>query len=115
MLQDYHTSSSRVYFSRPRLFLRRPFFSPVPTFFSPVVARSFSLSRLSFDLLPENLTSLGSGTRSVPPSHIEMYLDIEGKRPGLRESFLIGRSEGVMGCNYGDCFGDIRCDGNFSE
>ncbi|GFY17561.1 hypothetical protein TNCV_3519161 [Trichonephila clavipes] len=52
MLQDYDTSFCRVYFSRPRLFSSPSLFSPVPTFFSSVVARSFPLSRLSFDLLP---------------------------------------------------------------
>ncbi|GFW09842.1 uncharacterized protein TNCV_4251711 [Trichonephila clavipes] len=52
MLQDYDTSFSRVYFSRPRLFSSPSLFYPVPTFLSSVVARSFSLYRLSFDLLP---------------------------------------------------------------
>ncbi|GFT10732.1 hypothetical protein TNCV_1944121 [Trichonephila clavipes] len=45
MLQDYDTSFSRVYFSRPRLF-SSPVTSLVPTSFSSVVARSFSLSSL---------------------------------------------------------------------
>ncbi|GFW44699.1 hypothetical protein TNCV_4482441 [Trichonephila clavipes] len=40
MLQDYDTSFSRVYFSRPRLFSSPSLF--VPTFFLSVVARSFS-------------------------------------------------------------------------
>ncbi|GFX20310.1 hypothetical protein TNCV_3486681 [Trichonephila clavipes] len=44
MLQDYHPSSSRVYFSRPRFSRHR---SPLPrSDLFPVVARSFSLSRL---------------------------------------------------------------------
>ncbi|GFX71564.1 hypothetical protein TNCV_2695521 [Trichonephila clavipes] len=67
---------------------------------------------LAFD---ERLTSLGNGTQSVPPSHIEMYFGFEAKRPRLRGSFLIGVMEGTRGCGYGDCFGDIQCDGNFSE
>ncbi|GFW33144.1 hypothetical protein TNCV_2110721 [Trichonephila clavipes] len=37
----------------------------------------------------ESLTSLGNGTRNVPPSHIEMYLGLEVERPGWRGSFLI--------------------------
>ncbi|GFV12478.1 uncharacterized protein TNCV_1792571 [Trichonephila clavipes] len=62
----------------------------------------------------ERLTSLGNGTQSVPPSHIEVYLSLEVERPGLRESFLIGGLEGVNG-GYSVCFGDILCDGNFSD
>ncbi|GFW18983.1 hypothetical protein TNCV_164982 [Trichonephila clavipes] len=52
---------------------------------------------------------------SIPPSHIEMYLSLEVERPGLRGSFQIGGLEGATKCSCGDCFGDIRCDGNFSE
>ncbi|GFV80095.1 hypothetical protein TNCV_1476581 [Trichonephila clavipes] len=60
----------------------------------------------------ETLTYLGNGTRNVPPSHIEMHLGIEVKKPGLRGSFLISGLEGAKGCGYDDCFGDIQCDGN---
>ncbi|GFX98105.1 transposable element Tcb2 transposase [Trichonephila clavipes] len=42
-----------------------------------------------------------------------MYLGLEGERPGLRRSFLIGGLEGARECVYGDFFGDIRCDGTF--
>ncbi|GFT86333.1 uncharacterized protein TNCV_3258581 [Trichonephila clavipes] len=58
----------------------------------------------------ERLTSLGNGTQSIPPSHIEMHFGLEEERPELRGSFLIGELEGTGGCGYGD----IRCDGNFS-
>ncbi|GFW09143.1 putative LOC100569746 [Trichonephila clavipes] len=44
-----------------------------------------------------------------------MYLDLELERPGLRGSFLIGELEEARVCGYGDCFEDIRCDGNFPE
>ncbi|GFT66814.1 hypothetical protein TNCV_86991 [Trichonephila clavipes] len=64
MLQDYDTSFSRVYFSRPRLFSSPSLFSPVPTFFSSVVARSSSLYRLSFDMLP------GAGSCSLQLSYL---------------------------------------------
>ncbi|GFW18984.1 hypothetical protein TNCV_164981 [Trichonephila clavipes] len=64
---------------------------------------------------PKLLTSLGNGMPSIPPSHIEMYLSLEVERPGLRGSFQIGGLEGATKCSCGDCFGDIRCDGNFSE
>ncbi|GFX00529.1 hypothetical protein TNCV_2235361 [Trichonephila clavipes] len=57
----------------------------------------------------ERLASLGNGTHSVPPSHIEMYLGLESERPGLRASFLICGLEGARGSGYGDCFGDLRC------
>ncbi|GFX27821.1 uncharacterized protein TNCV_2614811 [Trichonephila clavipes] len=70
MLQDYDTSFSRVYFSRPRLFSSPSLFSPVPTFFSPGVARSSSLYRLLFDLLP------GAGSSSLQKyfkDHNEIY------------------------------------------
>ncbi|GFT82998.1 hypothetical protein TNCV_4641 [Trichonephila clavipes] len=63
MLQDYDTSFSRVYFSRPQLF-RHPLSSlPFRPFSSSVVARSFSLYRLSFDLLP----GAGSCSLHAPP------------------------------------------------
>ncbi|GFT98579.1 hypothetical protein TNCV_4515791 [Trichonephila clavipes] len=58
MLQDYDTSFSRVYFSRPRLFSSPSLLSRSELFFPSVVARSFSLYRLSFDLLP----GAGSGS-----------------------------------------------------
>ncbi|GFX92116.1 hypothetical protein TNCV_1740361 [Trichonephila clavipes] len=45
--------------------------------------------RIHLNPKAESLTSLGKGTRNVPPSHIEMYLDLEEERPGLRGSFLI--------------------------
>ncbi|GFU25539.1 hypothetical protein TNCV_3621341 [Trichonephila clavipes] len=61
MLQDYDTSFSRVYFSPPRFFSTPA--SSVPTFFSSVVARSSSLSRLLFDLLPD----AGSSSLHAPP------------------------------------------------
>ncbi|GFV19847.1 hypothetical protein TNCV_480731 [Trichonephila clavipes] len=60
----------------------------------------------------ERLISSVNGTR---PSHIEMYLGLEVERTGLRGCFLIGELEGTRGCSYFDCFGDIGCDGNFSE
>ncbi|GFW64589.1 hypothetical protein TNCV_3514111 [Trichonephila clavipes] len=42
------------------------------------------------------LTSLGNGTRSVPPSHTRRYLDLEVERLGLEGSFLIsGLKESV--------------------
>ncbi|GFY12720.1 hypothetical protein TNCV_2449111 [Trichonephila clavipes] len=44
-----------------------------------------------------------------------MYLSLEVERPGLRRSFQIGGLEGASECGYGDCFGDIRCDRNFSD
>ncbi|GFU38987.1 hypothetical protein TNCV_2144341 [Trichonephila clavipes] len=62
-----------------------------------------------------DLTFLGDGMRSVPPSHIEMYLGLKVEKSGLRGSFLIGELEEKRGCEYGDCLGDIRCDRNFSE
>ncbi|GFX68612.1 hypothetical protein TNCV_1800251 [Trichonephila clavipes] len=46
-------------FHNLRVFLRPPLFSSVPTFFLSVLARSFSLYRLSFDLLP------GAGSSSL--------------------------------------------------
>ncbi|GFT31857.1 hypothetical protein TNCV_2035841 [Trichonephila clavipes] len=51
MLQDYDTSFSRVYFSRPRFF--RHSLLPRSDLFPSVVARSSSPSRLLFDLLPD--------------------------------------------------------------
>ncbi|GFW96957.1 uncharacterized protein TNCV_4801701 [Trichonephila clavipes] len=59
--QDYDTSFSRVYFSRPGFFDTPP--PLVPTFFPSVVARSSSLSRLLFDLLPD----AGSSSLHAPP------------------------------------------------
>ncbi|GFW84596.1 hypothetical protein TNCV_3107311 [Trichonephila clavipes] len=43
----------------------------------------------------EHLTSLENGTKSNLPSHIEINLGIEVKKPGLKESFLIGGLEGA--------------------
>ncbi|GFV47072.1 hypothetical protein TNCV_2699661 [Trichonephila clavipes] len=44
-----------------------------------------------------------------------MYLGLEVERPRLRGSFLIGGLEGSRVYGYDDCFGDIRCDRNFSN
>ncbi|GFY35018.1 hypothetical protein TNCV_5043941 [Trichonephila clavipes] len=84
MLQDYDPSSSRVYFSRPRLFPFSSLFSPVPTFFSPVVARCFSLSRLSFDLLP----GAGSCSLHAPPKSkiCPLWLILPYQTPGTENS-----------------------------
>ncbi|GFT63172.1 hypothetical protein TNCV_4441311 [Trichonephila clavipes] len=84
MLQDYDTSFSRVYFSPPRLFSSPSLFSPVPTFFSPVVARSFSLYRLSFDLLP----GAGSGSLHAPPKSkiCPLWLILPFQTPGTENS-----------------------------
>ncbi|GFU65537.1 hypothetical protein TNCV_634601 [Trichonephila clavipes] len=64
MLQDYDTSFSRLYFSQPR-FPSPPLSLSLPRsdLFSLVLARSFSLYRLSFDLLP----GAGSGSLHAPP------------------------------------------------
>ncbi|GFX27818.1 hypothetical protein TNCV_2614781 [Trichonephila clavipes] len=84
MLQDYDTSFSRVYFSRPRLFSSPSLFSPVPTFFSPVVARSSSLYRLLFDLLP----GAGSSSLHSPPKSkiCPLWLILPYQTPGTENS-----------------------------
>ncbi|GFV30181.1 hypothetical protein TNCV_96581 [Trichonephila clavipes] len=80
MLQDYDTSFSRVYFSRPRLFSSPSLFFPVPTFYPSVVARSFFLYRLSFDLLPD----AGSGSLHAPPKSkmCPLWLILPFQAPG---------------------------------
>ncbi|GFT85923.1 hypothetical protein TNCV_3255711 [Trichonephila clavipes] len=82
MLQDYDTSFSRVYFSRPPAFFVTLSF--VPTFFSSVVARSFSLYRLSFDLLP----GAGSGSLHAPPKSkiCPLWLILPYQTPGTENS-----------------------------
>ncbi|GFV83154.1 hypothetical protein TNCV_1898811 [Trichonephila clavipes] len=84
MLQDYDTSFSRVYFSRLRLFSSPSLFSPVPTFFPSVVARSSSLYRLSFDLLP----GAGSGSLHAPPKSkiCPLWLILPFQTPGTEHS-----------------------------
>ncbi|GFW52316.1 hypothetical protein TNCV_2427631 [Trichonephila clavipes] len=87
MLQDYDTSSSRVFFSRPGFSSRHPSLplSPVPTFsLSSVVARSFSLYRLSFDLLP----GVGSGSLHAPPKSkiCPLWLILPYQTPGTENS-----------------------------
>ncbi|GFY32085.1 hypothetical protein TNCV_2622221 [Trichonephila clavipes] len=71
-------------FHDPGFFRHRPFFSPVPTFFSPVVARSFSLSRLSFDLLP----GAGSCSLHAPPKSkiCPLWLILPYQTPGTENS-----------------------------
>ncbi|GFV79492.1 transposable element Tc3 transposase [Trichonephila clavipes] len=77
MLQDYDTSFSPVHFSRPRLFSSPSLFSVVPTFFSSLVARSFSLSRLSFDLLPVNKQNCRIWSEADPQVYVETPLHPE--------------------------------------
>ncbi|GFU87312.1 hypothetical protein TNCV_2715981 [Trichonephila clavipes] len=79
---DYDTSFSRVYFSRPGFF-RHPLL-PFRPFFSPVVARSFSLSRLSFDLLP----GAGSCSLHAPPKSkiCPLWLILPYQTPGTENS-----------------------------
>ncbi|GFX99375.1 hypothetical protein TNCV_1550391 [Trichonephila clavipes] len=82
MLQDYDTSFSRVYFSRPRLF--RP---PLPSFrpFSPPsLPDPFSLYRLSFDLLP----GAGSSSLHAPPKSkiCPLCLILPFQTPGTENS-----------------------------
>ncbi|GFU55074.1 hypothetical protein TNCV_425811 [Trichonephila clavipes] len=83
MLQDYDTSFSPVHFSRPRLFSSPSLFSPVPTF-PLLVARSFSLSRLSFDLLP----GAGSCSLHAPPKSkvCPLWLILPYQTPGTENS-----------------------------
>ncbi|GFY27428.1 hypothetical protein TNCV_2070481 [Trichonephila clavipes] len=83
MLQDYDTSFSRVYFSPARLFPSL-LFSPVPTFPSYVVARSFSLYRLSFDLFP----GAGSCSLHAPPKSkiCPLWMILPYQTPGTENS-----------------------------
>ncbi|GFW10471.1 hypothetical protein TNCV_892661 [Trichonephila clavipes] len=84
MLQDYDPSFSRVYFSRPRFFFDTLSSLPFRPFFSPVVARSFSLSRLSFDLLP----GAGSCSLHAPPKSkiCPLWLILPYQTPGTENS-----------------------------
>ncbi|GFX22855.1 hypothetical protein TNCV_2605971 [Trichonephila clavipes] len=84
MLQDYDTSFSRLYFSQPPVFFATALpLSPVPTFFS-VLARSFSLYRLSFDMLP----GAGSGSLHAPPKSeiCPLWLILSFQTPGTENS-----------------------------
>ncbi|GFS84000.1 hypothetical protein TNCV_2364091 [Trichonephila clavipes] len=83
MLQDYDTSFSRVYFSRPRLFLRHSLL-PRSDLFPPVVPRSSSLSRLLFDLLP----GAGSSSLHAPPKSkiCPLWLILPFQTPGRENS-----------------------------
>ncbi|GFV29439.1 hypothetical protein TNCV_3399591 [Trichonephila clavipes] len=85
MLQDYDTSFSRLYFSQPR-FSSPPLssLSPVPTsLLSSVVARSFFLSRVLFDLL----SGAGSGSLHAPPKSkiCPLWLILPFRTPGTEE------------------------------
>ncbi|GFV89180.1 hypothetical protein TNCV_4913791 [Trichonephila clavipes] len=77
MLQDYDTSFSRLYFSQPQ-------FSSPPLSLSSVLARSFSLYRLSFDLLP----GAGSGSLHAPPKSkiCPLWLILPFQTPGTENS-----------------------------
>ncbi|GFW07582.1 hypothetical protein TNCV_3917151 [Trichonephila clavipes] len=56
---------------------------PAPTIRLRLKAsRSGSLAIPTTKSEQERLTSLGNGTRNVPPSHIEMYLGLEVEREG---------------------------------
>ncbi|GFV98561.1 hypothetical protein TNCV_2099751 [Trichonephila clavipes] len=83
MLQDYDTSFSRVYISRPPL-SSSPLSSPRSDLFSSVLARSFSLYRLSFDLLP----GAGSGSLQAPPKSkiCPLWLILPFQTPGTENS-----------------------------
>ncbi|GFU73318.1 uncharacterized protein K02A2.6-like [Trichonephila clavipes] len=63
-------------FHDPGFFSSPSLFSPVPTFFSSVVARSFSLYRISFDLLP------GAGSCSLQRN--STYINIDA--PPLKQT-----------------------------
>ncbi|GFT97683.1 hypothetical protein TNCV_275281 [Trichonephila clavipes] len=85
MLQDYNTSVVQPYllfttpgFSPPAFSL-----SPVPTS-SPVLARSFSLYRFSFDMLP----GAGSGSLHAPPKSkiCPLWLILPFQTPGTENS-----------------------------
>ncbi|GFV31888.1 hypothetical protein TNCV_2563911 [Trichonephila clavipes] len=84
MLQGYDTSFSRLYFSPPRF--SSPPLSPSPRsdLFSSVLARSFSLYRLSFDLLP----GAGSGSLHAPPKSkiCPLWLILPFQTPGTENS-----------------------------
>ncbi|GFX57496.1 hypothetical protein TNCV_3051471 [Trichonephila clavipes] len=84
MLQDYDTSFRRVYFLPPLFPRHRSPLSPVPTFFSTVLARSFSLYRLSFDLLP----GAGSSFLHAPPKSkiCPLWLILPFQTPGTENS-----------------------------
>ncbi|GFX46594.1 hypothetical protein TNCV_4550331 [Trichonephila clavipes] len=84
MLQDYDPSFSRVYFSRPLVFSSPPLLLSRSDLFLPVVARSFSLSRLSFDLLP----GAGSCSLYAPPKSkiCPLWLILPYQTPGTENS-----------------------------
>ncbi|GFS85795.1 hypothetical protein TNCV_2973381 [Trichonephila clavipes] len=67
-------------FTTPAFFSSPSLFSPVPTFFSSVVARSSSLSRLLFDLLP----GAGSSSLHAPPKSkiCPLWLILPFQTPG---------------------------------
>ncbi|GFV33419.1 hypothetical protein TNCV_4164561 [Trichonephila clavipes] len=46
------------------------------------------------------------GKWNAKRSHIEMYLDLELERPGLRRSLRISGLEGARGCGYGTLQGE---------
>ncbi|GFX76749.1 hypothetical protein TNCV_664561 [Trichonephila clavipes] len=87
MLQDYDTSVVQPYllFTTPGFFSPPAFFSlPVPTSFLSVLARSSSLYRLSFDLLP----GAGSGSLHAPPKSkiCPLCLILPYQTPGTENS-----------------------------
>ncbi|GFX25643.1 hypothetical protein TNCV_2082781 [Trichonephila clavipes] len=91
MLQDYDTSVVQPYllfttpgFSPPAFFL-----SPVPTSLLSVLARSFSLYRLPFDLLP----GAGSGSLHAPPKSkiCPLWLILPYQTPGTENSQTVTR------------------------
>ncbi|GFV25769.1 hypothetical protein TNCV_3867391 [Trichonephila clavipes] len=84
MLQDYDTSFRRVYFSRPQFPRHRSLSLSRSDLFFPVLARSFSLYRLSFDLLP----GAGSGSlHARPKSKIcPLWLILPFQTPGTENS-----------------------------
>ncbi|GFX93217.1 uncharacterized protein TNCV_4760961 [Trichonephila clavipes] len=71
-------------FTTPGFFRHPLSSSPVPTFFSSVVARSFSLYRLSFDLLP----GAGSCSLHAPPKSksCPLWLILPYQTPGTENS-----------------------------
>ncbi|GFW09943.1 constitutive coactivator of PPAR-gamma-like protein 1 homolog, partial [Trichonephila clavipes] len=82
--EDYDTSFSRVYFSPPRLFFVPLSLLSRSDLFSPVVARSFPLSRVSFNLLP----GAGSGSLHAPPKSkiCPLWLILPYQTPGTENS-----------------------------
>ncbi|GFW57653.1 hypothetical protein TNCV_2925721 [Trichonephila clavipes] len=85
MLQDYDTSFSRLYFSQPPVFFATALsLSPRSDPFSSVLARSFPLYRLSFDLLP----GAGSGSLHAPPKSkiCPLWLILPYQTPGTENS-----------------------------